>query len=222
MTINDGISAEQWSKLVGSALVLMLHGVLLYAAISYKLISPPQEAVTLFVNLIKPPPPTKVETPQKSAPKKVNLVKPQLVMQPKPKPLLGSNAPVVGINELVAPPAPVILVPLTPEAVVEPPVKPATVTLSSDLSVNCPQRSMPNYPSASKRFNEQGLVVLRVELDETGHINAVRVEISSGYKRLDDAGLATIKTWRCNAATREGKAVRAVALQPFDFILEGR
>jgi protein TonB len=45
---------------------------------------------------------------------------------------------------------------------------------------------------------------------------------SSGHKRLDDAGLAAIKNWHCNAAARDGKPVRAIALQPFDFILEGR
>jgi protein TonB len=221
--MNHKISIEQWSKLSGLAMVLALHGALLYAAMSYKLIPPPQEAVTLFVNLINPP--KKVEPPPeppKLPPKKVTLVKPQPVLQPKPEPLLVSNAPVVAVNEPVAPPPPVIPAPPAPEPVVEAPVKPATVTLSSDLSVSCPQRAMPNYPAASRRLNEQGLVVLRVELDETGHITSARVETSSGYKRLDEAGLAIVKTWHCNAATREGKAVRAVALQPFDFILEGR
>ncbi|MCF8187045.1 MAG: energy transducer TonB [Sulfuritalea sp.] len=221
--MNHKISIEQWSKLSGLAMVLALHGALLYAAMSYKLIPPPQEAVTLFVNLINPP--KKVEPPPeppKLPPKKVTLVKPQPVLQPKPEPLLVSNAPVVAVNEPVAPPPPVVPAPPAPEPVVEAPVKPATVTLSSDLSVSCPQRAMPNYPAASRRLNEQGLVVLRVELDETGHITSARVETSSGYKRLDEAGLAIVKTWHCNAATREGKAVRAVALQPFDFILEGR
>ena len=218
--MNHRISVEQWSKLSGLVMVLVLHGVLLYAAMSYKLIPPPQEAVTLFVNLITPP--KKVEPPPeppKLPPKKVILVKPQPFLQPKPEPVLVSNAPVVAVNEPVAPPPPVIPVPRVPD---EPPAKPATVTLSSELSVSCPQRAMPNYPAASRRLNEQGLVVLRVELDETGHITAARVEVSSGYRRLDEAGLAIVKTWHCNAATREGKAVRALALQPFDFILEGR
>lgn len=218
--MNHKISIEQWSKLSGLAMVLALHGALLYAAMSYKLIPPPQEAVTLFVNLINPP--KKVEPPPeppKLPPKKVILVKPQPFLQPKPEPVLVSNAPVVAVNEPVAPPPPVIPVPRVPD---EPPAKPATVTLSSELSVSCPQRAMPNYPAASRRLNEQGLVVLRVELDETGHITAARVEVSSGYRRLDEAGLAIVKTWHCNAATREGKAVRALALQPFDFILEGR
>jgi protein TonB len=219
----NGLSAEQWSKLTGLAMVLALHGALLYAAMSYKLIPPPQEAGTLFVNLINPP--KKVEPPPEPAkplPKKVTLVKPQPILQPIPESLLVSNAPVVTANEPVAPPPPVVPAPPAPEPVVEAPAKPTTVTLSSDLSVSCPQRSMPNYPAASRRLNEHGLVVLRVELDENGHITTARVETSSGYKRLDDAGLAIVKTWHCNAATRQGKAVRAVALQPFDFILEGR
>jgi protein TonB len=219
----NGLSAEQWSKLTCLAMVLALHGELLYAAMSYKLIPPPQEAGTLFVNLINPP--KKVEPPPEPAkplPKKVTLVKPQPILQPIPESLLVSNAPVVTANEPVAPPPPVVPAPPAPEPVVEAPAKPTTVTLSSDLSVSCPQRSMPNYPAASRRLNEHGLVVLRVELDETGHITTARVETSSGYKRLDDAGLAIVKTWHCNAATRQGKAVRAVALQPFDFILEGR
>ena len=217
--MNHKISIEQWSKLSGLAMVLALHGVLLYAAMSYKLIPPHQEAVTLFVNLINPP---KKDEPQpeppKPPPKKVTLVKPQPVLQTKPEPLLVTNSPVVAVNEPVATPPSIIPAPLAPEAL----AKPATLTLSSDLSVSCPQRAMPNYPAASRRLNEHGLVVLRVELDETGQITSARVEASSGYKRLDEAGLSIIKTWHCNAATREGKAVRAVALQPFDFILEGR
>jgi protein TonB len=74
----------------------------------------------------------------------------------------------------------------------------------------------------SRRQNEQGHVVLRVELDETGRITSVRVEKSSGFKRLDEAGLAAVKHWQCNPATRNGVPTRAVASQPFDFILEGR
>lgn len=219
-----------WDKLAGFILVLALHGALLYGAWSYKLIPPPQEAVTLFVNLINPPQPKKEESPPeppKPSPQKVKLVKPQSVKQFKPEPLLVSNAPVTSAAEPVAPmqlePEPVVNAPPVPEAVVEVALKPqAAVILSSDLSVSCPQRAMPNYPAASRRQNEQGQVVLRVELDETGRITSARVATSSGYKRLDEAGLTAIKNWQCNPSTRNGAAVRAIALQPFDFILEGR
>jgi protein TonB len=47
------------------------------------------------------------------------------------------------------------------------------------------------------------------------------VVTSSGFDRLDAAALAAVRTWRCRAAQRDGQAVRSVALQPFDFTLEG-
>lgn len=226
MGMNASVSDDRINKLVGLLVVLAMHGALLYAAMSYKLIPPPEEAVTLFVNLINPPPPKKVELPPpelpKPPPKKVELVKQKPIVQPQPAPVLVAEAPVVSAAEPVAPPPqPVIEAPA--ELVVEVPVKPAQpVMMSSELSLACPQRTPPDYPAISRRLGEQGQVKLKVELDETGRVTSASVAESSGYKRLDAAGLAAVKSWRCNAATRDGKTVRAVALQPFDFILEGR
>jgi periplasmic protein TonB len=224
------MSEKRLSNLIGLFLVLAIHGALLYAAISYKLIPPPNEAVTLFVDLINPPPPKKVEPPPeppKPPPKKVTLEKPRPIEQPRPlpAPVLVAEAPVTSAAEPVAlppPPEPVRETPPAPEPVVEATSKPAAPVMMSELSLGCPERTPPNYPAISRRLGEQGQVKLRVELDETGKITSARVVESSGHKRLDDAGLAAIKSWQCNAATRDGKPVRAIALQPFDFILEGR
>jgi protein TonB len=60
-----------------------------------------------------------------------------------------------------------------------------------------------------------------VELDEQGQIDAARVASSSGFARLDAAALAAVRDWRCHPATRNGQPVRAVALQPFKFVLQG-
>jgi len=218
------IDSLRWDKFVGLLLVLAMHGILLYVAMSYKLIPPPQEAVTLFVSMINPPP-KKVEPPPpeppKPLPKKVELVKEKPVVKPQPAPVLVAEAPVTSPVEPVAPPPPpqpVIEVP--PAPVVEEPVKPAQpVMMTSELSLACPDRSPPNYPAASRRLGEQGQVKLKVELDEAGRVTTARVVESSGFKRLDDAGLNAVKSWRCNPATRDGKPVRAVALQPLDFIL---
>lgn len=203
--------------------MLALHAALLYTAMSYKLIPPPQEAVTLFVDMINPPPkkeePPPPEPP-KPPPKKVELVKEKQIVKPLPAPVLVAEAPITSPVEPVAlPPPPVIEAPL-PEPVVEEPVKPAQpLMMTSELSLACPDRSPPNYPAISRRLGEQGQVKLKVELDETGRVTSARVVESSGFKRLDEAGLNAVKSWRCNPATRDGKPVRAVALQPLDFIL---
>lgn len=216
----------QIEKLTGLLLVLAIHGGLLYGAWSYQLILPPKEAVTLFVNLINPPPPKNEEPPPpeppKPLPQKVKLDKPRQVEQPKPVPILVAEAPVTTTAEPVAPPPePVTEAPPAPEPAATP-SPPAPVMMSSELSLACPQRTPPDYPASSRHKNEQGRVMLRVELDETGRIASARVAESSGYKRLDEAGLAAIKHWHCNAAMRDGKAVRGIAMQPFDFIIEGR
>ena len=115
--------------------------------------------------------------------------------------------------------SPLLPPPPPPEPVIEAPPQP--VVLASELSVNCPGRSPPDYPLISKRMNEQGKVVLRVELGEDGRVAAAEVKTSSGFHTLDEAALNTVKTWRCKPLMRDGAAVRTVALQPFVFILEG-
>ena len=63
-------------------------------------------------------------------------------------------------------------------------------------------------------------MVLRVELDEQGSVSAARVAQASGFARLDEAALAAVKAWRCTPAQRDGRPVRAIALQPFKFVLQ--
>ena len=219
-------SGERWSSLFGLFLVLVFHGGLLYSAWSYRLLPAPQEAMTLLVNLINPPPVEKKPDPPPPPPKPVKLVKKMEIHMP-PQTMLVSNAPVTSPAEPVAapPPEPVVQAPPgppAPEPAVAPPVPAGPVLLTSDLALACPQRVAPEYPLKARRQGEQGKVLLRVELDENGRVASARVQETSGYKRLDDAGLEAIKQWQCNAPLRNGVAVRAIALQPFNFILEGR
>jgi protein TonB len=95
------------------------------------------------------------------------------------------------------------------------------VSLSGELSVACPERSPPSYPAVSRHLGEEGTVILRVELDESGQVSSARVATGSGIPRLDEAALAAIKSWHCTPATRNNQPVRAVALQPFKFVLQG-
>ena len=206
-------------QLIGLLFVLAFHGAALYGLWSYRIIPTPDEAITLMVNLINPPPPEQPKPP-----------KPRPPEPPPPEHLhLAVEAPVVLPDEpvvYVPPPPPVVEAPPPPQPsaplVEAPPLPPQPVMLSGELSVSCPERSPPVFPSLSMRMNEQGKVVLRVELGEDGRVANAEVKTSSGYRRLDDAALNAVRTWRCKPSVRNGVAVRAVALQPFNFILEGR
>lgn len=196
-------------KLFGLIFVLVLHGAGLYGLWSYRIIPTPDEALVLMVNLISPQAP---EQPKPEPPK-----------PPKPRPIVP---PPEHLHLAVeAPPAlpdePVTYVPPEP-VVVAPPSPPQPVMLSGELSVSCPERSPPNYPARSRRLNEQGRVLLRVELGEDGRVSSAAIKTSSGFPLLDEAAVSAVKTWRCKPAIQNGVAVRAVALQPFAFILEGR
>jgi protein TonB len=65
----------------------------------------------------------------------------------------------------------------------------------------------PVYPFMSKRLNEQGTVMLRVQVKADGTAGHVEVKSSSGFPRLDQAAMDAVKTWRFNPATVDGKPI---------------
>ncbi len=54
----------------------------------------------------------------------------------------------------------------------------------------------PPYPSESKLNNEQGQVLLQVLTAPDGRPTRVEVKQSSGFQRLDQAAVATVRQWR--------------------------
>jgi protein TonB len=195
-------------QLLGLAFVLAIHGGALYALWSYRIIPTPDEAITLMVNLIKAAPPEQPKPP-----------KPAVHKLPPPEPLPPEHPHLVAETPVVSPEEPVAYSP-PPPPVIEAPPQP--MALIGELSAACPDRYPPEYPAFSKRLNEQGKVILRVVLGEDGLVAGIEVQTSSGYPRLDEAALSAVKTWRCKPSVRNGIAVRAVALQPLNFILQGR
>lgn len=199
-------------RLAGLIFVTALHAALLYGLWQHRLLPSSQEAMTLFVNFIAPPALERKEEPQRPLPK------PRPIEKPQPRQIIAKT-PVVAPTDHFAPPP-------SSQAAHEPvigppPLPPGPVALYSELAVACPERSPPAYPALSHRLGEEGTAVLRVDLDETGQVAAARVQSSSGHPRLDEAALAAVRGWRCTPAQRNGQPVRATALQPFKFILQG-
>jgi periplasmic protein TonB len=200
--------------------VLAAHGALLYFLFKQQLIPPPEQLATLLVNFIPAQRPKEESKPEPPPP----TPKPQPVKKPQSRQIVA-EAPMLSESEPVALPSQPDPEP-APEPVAVAEARPAQmavgpITLSSELSVACPELNAPAYPPLSRRLGEEGKLVLRVELDESGRVNIARVATSSGFKRLDEAAMAAVKTWRCNPPQRNGQPVRAIALQPFNFVLQG-
>lgn len=202
---------------VGIAFVAVLHAAALYGLWQHRLLPTPTDVATLFVNFIAPPAPKKKEEPKRPPPPK-----PKPIEKPQPRQIVAET-PIVAPTDYVAPPPPPKPEPIRAQVVEAPPMPlPAgPVAMSSELSVACPERSAPSYPAQSRRFGEEGVVVLRVELDETGRVAIAKVASSSGHPRLDEVALGAVRTWRCTPAMRGGQPVRALAMQPFKFVLQG-
>ncbi len=170
----------------------------------------------MFVNFITPPAPEKQAEPKRLPP----APKPKPIEKPQPRQIVAA-APVVAPTEFVAPPPPPPRPAPAPVSETPPmPLPAGPVALSTELAVACPQRSAPAYPASSRRRGEEGVVVLQVELTETGTVANARIRSSSGFTGLDAAALGAVKTWRCTPATRNGQPMRATALQPFNFVLQ--
>jgi protein TonB len=213
-------------QLAGLALVLLLHVGAFWALWQQGLLPSAEQAETLFVQFMEPPPLVKKLALPKPLPQPE---KPRPIERPLPQQLV-TQAPVLTPADPVAPAPlsqPIVAevakaAPVATLAAVAPaaPVLRGPVTLDAELSVACPEREPPVYPAQSRRRGEAGQVLLKVELDEHGAVAEARLQTSSGVLRLDEAALTAVRKWHCTPAMRNGRAVRAVALQPFNFVIQ--
>jgi periplasmic protein TonB len=75
----------------------------------------------------------------------------------------------------------------------------------------------PKYPPESKRSGEEGLVVLRVLINELGRAARVEIERSSGYARLDAAARAAVERALFKPYIENGVPRTALAMVPVEF-----
>ncbi len=77
-----------------------------------------------------------------------------------------------------------------------------------------------NYPEASKRRNEEGVVVLAVQVSAAGCAAAARITGYSGFAKLDDAAMKLYERAHFLPAEHDGKAVSAVTILPIFYQIE--
>ena len=215
--------------------VLGVHAALIYGLMQHRFNVVEPSTVTLYAEFISPsvkaevPEAPKVDLQPEPKPPQVKPKPPVVQGKPTPKQQLIAKAPARTQQDVAAPVMPVeepLPVPAETAPQVVAAARPAQmpagpVTLSTELSVSCPEMARPPYPALSRRLGEEGKLTLQVELDESGRVTQTQIIKSSGYSRLDNAAVATVKTWHCRPATRDGQPVRTVALQPFNFVIQG-
>ena len=199
-------------KGLGMGLVVLLHLLLLWAIQSGLALVVTQKAkvvvdavlLTEDKPAIPPPPaPKNLPPPPKTAPPPPAYVPPAEVPVAVPA---AANA-IAAVANTPAPPAPA-----APGPKAEP-VRTAAV-------VNAAHCEKPEYPSASRRLEEEGTVHLRFLVGADGKVIQSEVEKSSGYKRLDEAARAGLSRCQFRPATVDGKPEQAWASMRYTWRLE--
>ncbi|MFZ9967013.1 MAG: energy transducer TonB, partial [Steroidobacteraceae bacterium] len=76
------------------------------------------------------------------------------------------------------------------------------------------------YPSASRRLNEEGRVVMVVTISIYGQMMHAHLAQSSGFSRLDEAAVCVLRQLTFNPGTQDGQPVESQATMPITFRLE--
>lgn len=212
------------------AAVIVLHlGIVSLALFLPQAPAPMTPATPLFVRLIEP-----TDTPPEPTPAPPKPIPPP----PKPAPV----PPPIQVAKPVTPrPAPVVE-PRRPEPVEAPkpePVRsePQPVAAPAPAPVEAPKPApplpitqprfnadyldnpKPPYPSASRRMGEEGEVQLRVSVDANGNVQQIELHKSSGFARLDQSALDTVKRWRFVPARQGNQPVSSSVIVPIQFSL---
>jgi protein TonB len=78
----------------------------------------------------------------------------------------------------------------------------------------------PKYPPEAFRAREEGIVVVKAQVDELGNASNVEVVSRSGSRALDRAAMNEVRRWKFNPAIRNGKTVASSVQVPVEYKLD--
>ncbi|MCB5186999.1 energy transducer TonB [Methylobacillus caricis] len=237
--------SQDESQFSGKTLVLTIlaHAVVFASLVVISTREPHREesAPPIMVSLVQSPEPipevaiTEPEpqpVPKPPEPKPKPKPKPKVVDKPVP---IEAPEPVEQAQEVtkeVSEPAPVekqapsqAPVKDTPvvaervEPVKKPEPKDEPIPEISISGVSYSHQELPVYPAMSRRLGEQGVVMLRMLISETGVPESIQIETSSGSERLDKAALEAAKKSRFNPYKRNNKPMKVSVIAPVRFTI---
>jgi protein TonB len=200
--------------------VVVLHGLLFWAINSglarkfVKVIKGPVEAVLLEEAKPDIPPPPPPPPPKNLPPPPPAYVPPAEIQVAAPSPV-NAIAAVSNTPLPVAPPSPSP----SPSPVQSTP-QPASPPVQTSAVISASSCEKPDYPSASKRLEEEGTVQLKFLVGVDGKVIESAIEKSSGFRRLDEAARAGLSKCQFKPATLDGKPQQSWASLRYTWRLE--
>jgi len=197
-------------------LAIAIHALALCAILGYHPVRKQLSEVTpLVVRLLAPPAPKHVAPPKP----RMTLRMPDAPKFPEVRLLPIAPAPIEARAPVTAPITPITVpAPTQIKSSVEPL---AAITVTPPVfNANYLDNPAPSYPGLSKRFHEQGRVVLRVLVRANGTAAQVQVRTSSGFARLDDAARNAVLRWKFLPAKRGAEPIEEWVLIPVAFRLD--
>jgi protein TonB len=201
----------------GPLVVIVLLHLGLFYALQNGLIRQATQSLPheVFATLIASPV-TQIEqpsSPKTLAPKSKPMPRESLTPAPLPTPI--AEPAVTAVPQSSTPSTPSAI--SAPVAPVETPA-PTPKTLSS--GVEYLQQPRPEYPAISRRQREEGVVTLRVLVNENGRPEQVDLQLSSGSARLDEAARQAVLRALFKPHKEDGKTVAVYAIVPIRFQLD--
>ena len=200
------IAGDQSRRVVVATVIVAVHAVVLYVLAT---LGPRSENVATLV-------PVTVRFIAESAPKpqwqppQVELITPTINTQ-------TPDLPAIEVPVTAPPSDRAITVAVPPRSAPVPAVERSVPKLVA--TVEYLREPSPRYPPQSKKLREQGLVVLRVVIDERGVACDIDIESSSGYTRLDHAAKDAVARAAFRPYVEDGTPRRALVLIPIEFAL---
>lgn len=224
--MQSGKSIINLPLLVGIALSVTFHVMALYSRGIYVPPEPQMESGRTVVQLTLIPAIASQSTPE-PPPEPVKEPVEEPVPTP-PEPIMPEPVP-TPTPEPVVEPAPEATSKTAPESKEEEDAPPQEIPTAAELSAadsmeqNASQIEekgvvteasatsviKPKYPRMSQRRNEEGNVMLRVQVLPSGKTGSIQITGSSGYKRLDEAAVKAVEKASFEPARKFGKAVES-------------
>ena len=206
------IRPNMWRKHLPSiGMVLLLHGILLWliqSGLARQAITLTQESVEALLLTDAAPPPPPVAAPKTPPPK--------TPLPPVNQPPIATATPVI-----TTPTAPAIsnTAPVSPTQSTAPPTPSPSIRTGAVIQpgASC---AKPDYPSASRRLEEEGTVGLKFLIGANGRVIQAEIEKTSGFPRLDEAARNALSKCQFRPGSIDGKAEQSWASIKYTWRLE--